>query len=181
MSDILEMDSEHFLLLAAFAESKLEKPAVVDYLLFNHLYREEYMEQHEINDDDFEYTYEMHLKELSGETEEDKNVETFVTENGRVVRGNREEYLKHKAYEKELLRRRSAGLPPIAAAKFFASLDHEGIDIEQLANARADDTTSVAAFAAKSDLKKKLDQDENLRLAGVKKNKTFSWQNDKDI
>lgn len=184
LTDVLELDTDDFLMLAAFAESKMGQPAIVDYFLFNHLYKDEYMKKHDIKDDSFEYTYELHLQNLNGnDTSENKEVETFVTDNGRVVRGNRTEYLKRKAYEKEMLKRKSNGLPPISAARFFTELDHEGIDPETLVahQNQTNDVATIAAMNAKNELKKKLAQEKEMSLSGVKTNKTFSWQNDKDV
>ncbi len=183
IEDILNTNADTFLLLAAFAESKQDKPAIVDYLLFNQLYRDEYMSEHNITDEAFNYTYDIHLATLTDEeSDATDKIETFVTDSGRVVRGNREEYLRKKAYEREMLRRRTAGLPPISMAKFFANMDIESLEQASAENSHTeDDVSNISALQAKRDLQKKLQQDHDLQLSGATKRKTFSWQNDKDI
>ena len=184
LHEVLALNSDDFITAASFAETKLGYDGIIEFQLFKDLLEKKFREDNKIPDEqELDYSYEFHLKNagVAYGSETTPEEETFVTASGNIKRGNRQEYLKRQAYEKEALRRRAKGLPPVSAAKYFAELDSEGVDpagLEQRANAPANDVESAAAENAKVALHNKLARDKELSLKGVQKQNVFNWQND---
>ena len=183
--DVANMNSEELMTLCAMVDSTNNTPYFTEYIVEGEKYRKMFMEINQIPDnDEFELSYQdfIKVKKMEAGIEDgpiSKKEQIFVTKEGKIVKGDKNEYIQKRNKIRDELKNKRTAMPD--NIDDLSKIDSEGIDPNNIPSQQegGDYLIKVSSETSKNKLKQRLEKEKQMKMQGINPSNKFNW--DKEI